>query len=386
MNFDWTREEAELASKVSAVFGAECVSQLEALEHADLDEMRRTTLSFLKKLPGTGYLGLALGPKAKGEIMTLIAGQERLAVRSNSLFLAVESSARLFGGLLRGFGNPQALGQILDPLARGETIAAVAVSEPEERDSPAAALTYGVARGDGFLVTGKKSYMTNGPIADWIAVTGEIQGSPAVFLVRGDQRGVHVGPRLSTVGYNGIAVSALDLDKAEVPGSHVMGPFEDRRHLDFLATMQDLVLTMASVGLIERTVAFSKNYAQSHVRGGKQIVKYQEVRFKLADMLTLSHSSKLLAYRAGWLLSVGDPEAATVLRCAKVFSSEAAEQTAIMAMQIMAGAGYVSGNPVERAYRDAKLAALGGTTSEVARMAIAADQLRRYQVQAHGSH
>jgi alkylation response protein AidB-like acyl-CoA dehydrogenase len=97
-------------------------------------------------------------------------------------------------------------------------------------------------------------------------------------------------------------------------------------------------------------------------------------------MLTLLQTAQLLTYRAGWLYRASDPEAATVILCAKVFGSEASEQVSTLAMQIMAGRGYISGNPVERAYRDAKFAALAGTTSEIARMSIAADLLTRHKV------
>ncbi len=95
----------------------------------------------------------------------------------------------------------------------------------------------------------------------------------------------------------------------------------------------------------------------------------------------MSQTAQLLAYRAGWLYAVGDTEARTVLHCAKVFTSESAEQVAAMGMQIMAGRGYISGNTIERAYRDAKFAGIAGSTCEVARMAIADDLLRRYRVQ-----
>ena len=96
-------------------------------------------------------------------------------------------------------------------------------------------------------------------------------------------------------------------------------------------------------------------------------------------MLTLTQTAELLAYRAGWLHGLGDREAATVIRCAQVFSAESAEKVASMAMQVLAGQGYLSGNVVERSYREAAYAGLAGATSGLCRMAIADDVLERYR-------
>jgi alkylation response protein AidB-like acyl-CoA dehydrogenase len=240
--------------------------------------------------------------------------------------------------------------------------------------------TEAVYDGTDYVITGRKSYVTNGPIADWIAVSAEVEGKPAFLLVENGQRGVDLGPRLKTLGYNGLAVSSLELNHARVPRGHVLGPFDDRSVLMFLVQTQDLILTVAGLGVMERAVAAAKDYAESHSRGRKPVSRFQETRFKLAEMLTLLQTAQLLTYRAGWLYRASDPEAATVILCAKVFGSEASEQVSTLAMQIMAGRGYISGNPVERAYRDAKFAALAGTTSEIARMSIAADLLTRHKV------
>jgi alkylation response protein AidB-like acyl-CoA dehydrogenase len=292
----------------------------------------------------------------------------------------VEVSARLFGGLLEGFGASEEVKRISESLSKGEIIGAVAMSESEESEPAPGHVTHGIVDGDAYVVTGKKQYVTNAPIADWFAIFGEAQGRPAVFLVQAGQKGVEVGPRLSTLGYNGMVVATLQLSKVRVPKELVLGPFEDRFPMDFVVFVQDLVLTLASVGLMQRTLTAAKDYAERRKRGGRPISRFQEIRFKLAEMLTMFQTAQLLAYRAAWLYGEHDPEARTVLHCAKVFASESAEQVATMAMQIMAGTGYISGNPVERAYRDAKFGGIAGSTSEVARMAIADDLLRRYKV------
>jgi alkylation response protein AidB-like acyl-CoA dehydrogenase len=378
MDFDWTAEEQELKSKVASVFDEDTRLEVEDLEEADLEAIKSITGQCMRRLAEIGYLTLGTGPAARGRTMALIAAQEELARVSGSLFLSIETSARLFGGVLAGFGRSDAAREISETLARGELIGALAASEPEHSPFPEGTGTVAVPdRGD-YVITGRKSYVTNAPIADWLAVVGEVGERPAVFLVRPHLPGVVLGPRLRTVGHNGLAVSGLELNRVKVHGAHVLGPFDDRAPLDFLRLVQDQILTVASVGLLQRTVAAARDYSHAHERAGRPVFRFQEIRFKLAEMLTLSHSAQFLAYRAAWLYSIADAEAETVLHCAKVFAAEASEQASALAMQVMAGHGYITGNPVERAYREAKLTGIAGTTSEIARMSIADDLLKRY--------
>ena len=111
------------------------------------------------------------------------------------------------------------------------------------------------------------------------------------------------------------------------------------------------------------------------MRGGKPIIAYQEVSFKLAEMLTLLQTSRLLAFRAAWMSDTSDREREILTRCAKVFCAESAEEVASKALQILGGQGYFKGNPAEEGYRDSKYLQIAGTSSEISRMKIADDLL-----------
>ncbi|MGD9077545.1 MAG: acyl-CoA dehydrogenase family protein, partial [Desulfobacteraceae bacterium] len=106
------------------------------------------------------------------------------------------------------------------------------------------------------------------------------------------------------------------------------------------------------------------------------IIAYQEVAFRLAEMLTLLQTAQLLAYRAAWTDETGDREAQVLAHCAKVFCSESAEEVASSALQILGGKGYVQGNPAEEGYRNAKYLRIAGTSSEISRMKIADEVLK----------
>lgn len=380
MNFDWNAQDLEFRKRVAAVFDDVSLPTPEDLEHAEVPHLKSITHEYLRKLSHAGYLGRAIGPAARSEALQLMAGQEEVARRSGSLFLATEASGRMFGGLLEGFGRGETIAGLLDGTLRGELIGAVAVTERPQPGASAGFRTLSYQDGDFFVVNGEKGFVTNGPIADCIAVFGEVMEQPAAFLIEPETPGLTIGPRLRTLGYDGITVSTLKLNGVHVPRERVLGPFSDGSPLEFLRKVEDLTLTMASVGLMHRCVFEATRHSREHQRNGKPIFERQEVRFKLAEMLTFLQTSQLLAFRAGWMLSAGDSEAPTLVHCAKVFTAEAAEKVASMAMQILAGSGYVMDNPVERAYRESKYAALAGTTSELARMSIAEDLFKMHRV------
>lgn len=377
MNFDWTEKEKDFKSRVAGLFAHGNHPAVESLEHADLPQVERLTREYLGRLAETGYLSVGVGPAATSQTMELMAGQEELARVSSSLFLAVETSARLFGGLVAGFGAADIVREILEPLSRGEVIGAVAVSEAED---PSGSRTTAYEDGQEFVLTGKKSFVTNGPIADCLAVVGNVSEQPAVFLIEKGLPGLVMGPRLQTLGYNGLAVSSIELDNVRIPRSRILGPFDNQSPFDYLRSVEDMVLAVGSIGIMQSLVTEARQYSGSYSRGGRAIFSYQEIRFKLAEMLTFTQTAQLLTYRAGWMASAADPEARTTLHCAKVFAAESSEKVASLAMQIVAGKAYVSGNIVERGYRDAKFAGIAGTTCEIARMSIADDLLKRNPV------
>jgi alkylation response protein AidB-like acyl-CoA dehydrogenase len=379
MDFQFSVEEDEVKNRLAPLLDSIAIREAHEMERADVQRLGSITRSFLKKLAETDYLSLGLGPGSAAGGLKLLAAQEEIARISGSLFLAVETGARLFGGLLQGFGAGR-FSDLLERLVQGDLLAAVAISEKEPAPSGPGFSTRAWRDGSVFSVSGAKAFVTNAPMADYIAVATSEDGKPAFVLIRPDQPGVTVGPRLETLGYNGLAVASLTLDEVKVPEEMVLGPFENGTCLDFLGRTQDMLLVIASVGLMRRTVAEAKNYADSHQRGGKPIFHWQEIRFKIAEMLTLTQTAQLLCHRAAWMCSVSHEETGILIHCAKVFTAESSERVASLAMQILAGNGYLSGNPVEQAYREAKYGALAGTTTEIARMSIADELLKDYQV------
>ena len=266
MDFELSVEEDQLKKGLSRILDSQAIIEANEMERAGVKKLGEITRSFLKKLGRTDYLSLGLGPGSASDGMRLLAAQEEIARISGSLFLSVETSARLFGGLLKGFGAGR-FPDLLKRLTDGDLVAAVAISEEEHAQSVTEFSTVAWRDENFFSVSGEKVFVTNAPIADYIAVATSVDGSPAFVLVRPDQSGVTIGPRLETLGYNGLAVASLKLNEVKVPENMVVGPFEDRKCLDFLRQIQDMLLVIASVGLMQRTLAEAKKHADSHHRG-----------------------------------------------------------------------------------------------------------------------
>jgi alkylation response protein AidB-like acyl-CoA dehydrogenase len=371
MNFDFGDTEKDLCKRIKGLFDPNSEASLAKMESGDRVEARDVLLDGLKKLAQSGYL--TLGLDEGNEDVTLKAAQESLATISPSLFLSVEVSARIFGRLFSVYATLDQKAEILTALTDGSIIGAVALTE-EGMSLGNPLNTVGVPVSDGFRVSGAKGYVVNAPIADWIAVAGKISGkgedSVAFFLVNKDSEGLSMGKRHATLGFNGAPASAILLEDCLVPSKYVMGPFGGEECMLAIRMWEDHVLAAASLGVMQRAFDAALNYAKGHTSGGKPIIAYQEIGFKLAEMLTLLQTAQLLTYRAAWTAETGDREAAVLAHCAKVFSAESAEEISSHALQILGGQGYIRGNPAEEGYRDAKYLQIAGTSSEISRMKI----------------
>jgi len=145
--------------------------------------------------------------------------------------------------------------------------------------------------------------------------------------------------------------------------------------IEKLRQWENLVLIGASLGMMKSSFESAKTFANTHRTGGKPIIAYQEVAFKLAEMLTLYQTSQLLAFRAAWASNMSDRKGGSLTLCAKVFCTESAEKVASQALQVLSGTGYRKGNKAECAYRCAKYAQIAGTSTEIARVKLGDEAL-----------
>ena len=229
MNFDWTVEDRGLKTSVVKIFDETARAEIDAMEEAGARELKDIVTRYLKKLASTGYLEPVIGPGNRSRIVGLMAGQEELAQLSGDLFLSIEVTARLFAGLLSSVGKPDQVSEIVESVQRGELIAAVATTEPAQPGSSGRMTTRAWRDGDTYRLSGKKSFVTNGPIADCVAVVGLVEDQAAVFLVEPGLKGLVIGERIRTLGYNGLTVSSLELMRWRFLNPKSWGPCRTER-------------------------------------------------------------------------------------------------------------------------------------------------------------
>lgn len=369
MNFDFTQQEQKLFKEIKDIMPELAGDRgPEDKNHVEAEKSLRESLS---RLAETSYLklGIVKDEEIPG-LCAMMGAMEIVSSFSQSLYLSVEMSTRLFGRIVSTFGNKEQKKKWLSPVLCGKKLGAVALSEKSMNIDNDPMATSGV-RENGFIkISGAKNYVINGPVADFIAVAGTMENKPALFIVEKGVKGLITGKRLATMGYDGIPISGLEFDECRINEREVIGPFEDKSTFDTLRMWENQIIIGGSLGMMKASFESAKAYAKTHKTGGKPIIAYQEVAFKLAEMLTLFQTSQLFAYRVAWAADAKSRESDVLTYCAKVFCTEAAETVSGSALRILGGEGYFSGNAAERAYRCAKYGQIAATSTEIARVKI----------------
>ena len=375
MNFDFSEEERKFHLELGSTLAGFIVQ--ENLGQGDSGISGEILRKCLHVLSDNGYLNLGLenSDPVQGGTLHLMACMEILAAASQSLYLATEMSTRMFGRIIHTWGTREQKMQLLPLLKTGKILGAVALSENSMNVYNDPLETEGIEKGDDIRISGVKNFVVNAPVADWVAVVGRMHDQEVIFLVEKGSHGLLVHKPVSTLGYEDVAISGLRLDGCRVLRGQIILAPKEVHMLEKLRQWENQILIGASLGMMKSAFESAKTFANTHRTGGKPIIAYQEVAFKLAEMLALYQTSQLLAFRAAWSSDMSEREGVSLTLCAKVFCTEAAEKVASQALQVLSGTGYRTGNKAECAYRCAKYAQIAGTSTEIARVIIGDEAL-----------
>jgi alkylation response protein AidB-like acyl-CoA dehydrogenase len=382
MNFDMDDRQKQIRKELRCVLAEESES-LRELDGRNLAELQQVYRGLLKKLSAAGYLGIGTNPEAAGRspyagLGTAVPAGEVLAEGFPDIYLGVEISSRIVGGLLARYGSPELQDRYLVPLLKGEILGSVALNESLGNFPGTKITTQAEPQGEDFLLHGTKKGVINGSLADVIIVPALLEDRTALFIVSPGEEGVVFSEPYPALGYRRLVFADLTLNHCRVPREKSIDRFESRAIAGELQNQMNLAVTVSSLGGMHRTLSKAREYGAAARKGEKPPLAYQEIRYRLAEMFALYQTSQLLVYRAAWMLEAGSSEAHTVVDSAKVFVTESAEEVARGAMQMSALDGYLGSNALETGYRDARFGPVAGETSEVLRMRIADDCLRKY--------
>ncbi len=270
----------------------------------------------------------------------------------------------------------------LPAMAEGKKIGAFALTEPGAGSDAAALKTSAVKKGDRWILNGVKHFITNGPIADVVttmAVTDPSRGARGIsaFVVEKDFPGFRVGKIEKKMGLRGSYTSEIIFEDCEVPEENLLG----RENEGFITALKILASGRAGlgarcVGACQRLIELSLRYAKERAQFGKPIIANQAIQWMLADMVTETEAARALTLQTAWKVDRG----ADIIRDAamtKLFATEVLGRVADRAVQIHGGMGYMKELPIERIYRDARITRIYEGTSEVQRMVIAGQLMKK---------
>lgn len=275
------------------------------------------------------------------------------------------------------FGNEEQKRRYLPGLCNGEMIAVNAMSEPGSGSDAFAMRTRAVAEGNGFRLNGVKTFASNGPVAD-LAVTFAVtdaekgyHGGITTFLVEKNTPGFRSSKKMEKMGLRTSPIGELVYEEVFVPAEAVLGKVgAGATHFTHSMDWERACLVAGHLGVMERLLKKSVEQARTRTQFGQPIGKYQAISHKIADMKVRLEASRLLTYKAAWELEKSRSVALDAC-IAKLFVSEALLQTALEAVQIFGGYGFMTEYEVERSVRDAVGSTIYSGTSEMQRNIIA---------------
>lgn len=277
----------------------------------------------------------------------------------------------------------------LPDLCSGKTIGALGLTEPGAgSDALGSMRTTATPDGDDYVLNGSKLYITNGPVADVLLVyakTSRDKGAKGIsaFIVEKDFPGFKVAQKLTKMGFRGSQTAELVFENCRVPAANRVG--EEDAGVKIVMSGLDLERAMIApicLGISERALELSLEYAQTRQQFGKPIASFQMIQSKLADMFVWVEAMRVFTYQA--LRAANDLEVGgggrgdvhKITAASVMFAAETMNKVLNEAVQIHGGSGYIWESEINRLYRAIKLLEIGAGTTEVRKIIISGEMMR----------
>ena len=354
---------------------------------AEFDESGEFPHTTIKKMGEMGFMGIEVPEQYGGAGMDtlayVLALEEICKVdAAHGVIMSVNNSLYAYG--LLKFGTEEQKKKFITPVASGKAIGAYSLTEPMSGSDAGAMKSRAAREGDFYVLNGRKSWVTSGPVAEYVVVfmmtdPDKKQKGISAFLVDANTPGFIRGKKEPKLGIRASATSELIFENCRVPIEDRLG--EEGDGFKIAMTVLDagrIGIAAQALGIAEAAYEAARQYAGEREAFGQKIGQFQGTGFKIADMKTRIEASRLLIYNA----SLAKEHSKTTgerfsleASMAKLFASETAMFCAHQAVQIHGGMGYSKELPVERYFRDAKITEIYEGTSEIQRMVISRAEL-----------
>jgi alkylation response protein AidB-like acyl-CoA dehydrogenase len=345
-----------------------------------IDKENQMDMALVKRAADLGLFGVPFPEEyggGGGDDLSLVLATEEIA-RFSAAFSAVVGATYLVSTPIFLFGNEEQKQKYLIPIAKGQKIAAHAMTEPGTGSDVAAISTTATKKGDKYSINGKKMFITNGDKAEVFLIfarTSPKEGAKrhqgvTAFIVEKGTPGLTVGQRTDVIGLRGDQPVELIMENLEVPDTNIVG--EIGKGVRIALTCYDhgrVGVAAQGTGLAQAALEAALDYSTQRQTFDQYLLSYQQVQFKIAEMTAAVHTARLLTYWAATLTKKGKDfiKASSI---AKIVATEAAEKNAHMAMLIMGAYGVSVESQVERILRDSQIIKTYEGTNDIQRLTI----------------
>ncbi|TDA69527.1 MAG: acyl-CoA dehydrogenase [Clostridia bacterium] len=375
MDFALTGEQELLLTTVRSFVNKECPREYIRM----LDEREEYPVDLLKKMVDLGWVGLPFPEEyggSGGNILDMILVLEELARGAFPAASALASCWMFAGFPIMIAGKEEQRKYYIPKLIRGELKFAFSLTEPNAGSDAAAISTRAEPKGDKFTINGTKMFCSSAHVADKILLVARTDKSVSapkgttIFLVDTKAPGLQMR-RIPTLGRRFSGTFELVLEEVEVGAKDILGELNKGwpSLMQFL-TVERICSAALSTGCAKAAVDDASQYARERYQFGRPISKFQVIQHKIVDMQIAVDSARMLTYRAAWLAKEGR-KCTKEASMAKAAAAQAWMLASMEGLQIMGGYGYTMEYDMQRYFRDAKFASIGGGTAEIQRNIVA---------------
>ncbi|TPN91855.1 isovaleryl-CoA dehydrogenase [Mesorhizobium sp. B1-1-5] len=345
---------------------------------AEIDRSNEFPAHLWGELGALGLLGITADPDFGGSGMGYLAhvvAMEEISRASASVGLSYGAHSNLCVNQINRWATPAQKEKYLPALCSGETVGALAMSEPGAGSDVVSLRLRAEKRNDRYVLNGSKMWITNGPDAGTMVVYAKTDPERhargiTALIVEKTMAGFSVAQKLDKLGMRGSNTGELVFEDVEVPFENVL--HEEGRGVEVLMSGLDYERTVLSggpIGLMAACLDIAVPYVHERKQFGQPIGTFQLVQGKLADMYSTMNAARAYVYAVAAACDRGETSRKDAAGCV-LFAAEKATQMALDAIQLLGGNGYINDYPTGRLLRDAKLYEIGAGTSEIRRWLI----------------
>lgn len=372
MQFELTRQQQLLKKAVREFAEQEVTPRVEEMEST-----AKTPMDLVEKMAGQGFLGVTApreyGGTEMGHLARLIMLEE-IARVSPPLSMVLQCLHFGLGSVIE-FGSQTQKEKYAAELVQGKRLAAAAVTEPSGGSDPSGIVTQALDQGEYYLVNGRKCFITNSHICNTAIVVAKTADEPkkefSAFIIDDSMEGFRPGREENKIGFKGSSTGELVFDNVKVPKDALLGP----KGKGLAIALKGITeygrtgITAIALGIMQACLDATLKFSNERVLYGKPISNLQSITFRIAEMYADLETSRLIAYKAAWLLDQGQ-RADMEVAAAKFHTSEAALRCTRKAMDCMGGYGCMKEYQVERFMRDAQLLVPADGTNDIQRVIV----------------